>query len=230
MIGFYFDPTYLLMLPALLFGIWAQINVNSTFDRYNQVKCGNGMTAADAARRVLDANGVTGVVIECIPGRLTDHFDPKSNVIRLSESVYSSTSMGAIGVACHEAGHAVQYAENYAPIRVRSAIVPIANFGSYAFWPLFFIGLLFNMYWLAMVGIALYSLVALFQLVTLPVEFNASRRAMEAIRSSGYFSSEESKGAGKVLRAAALTYVAALATALLTVLRLLLIVGRNRRD
>lgn len=227
---FYFDWTVLIVLPALIFSVWAQINVKSTFDKYSKIHTRRGYTGADAARRVLNENGLFNVSIERVQGHLTDHYDPRANVIRLSDSVYSSTSAAAIGVACHEAGHAVQHAKGYFPIKVRMAIIPMTKFGSALAMPIFFIGLLFAMPALLSLGIILYATVSLFQLVTLPVEFNASARALEAIGSSGMFDSEEKKAARKVLTAAALTYVAALASSLLTLLRLLVLANGRRRN
>ena len=232
-----FDMTYLyLVLPCILLALWASSNVNRTFRKYSEQHSARHITGADAAQRVLRANGVTGVRVERVSGNLTDHYDPKSNVIRLSDSVYDATSTAAIGVACHEAGHAVQYAENYAPIKLRSAIVPITNFGSKIAMPLILLGLVLTFlesfsFTLVYLGIACFGLSVVFQLVTLPVEFNASRRAMTAIRESNILTEEEQNGARKTLTAAALTYVAATAVALSQLLRLLVIFGgRRRRD
>ena len=234
-----FDMTYLiLVLPCLLLSLWASSNVNSTFKKYATQTSQRHITGAQAAQRVLSANGVTGVRIERIHGNLTDHFDPKTNVIRLSDSVYDATSTAAIGVACHEAGHAVQYAQDYAPIKLRAAIVPITNFGSKLAMPLILLGLLLSFgesvsYGFVYAGIACFGLSVVFQLVTLPVEFNASRRAMEAIESGNILTEEEQRGARKTLTAAALTYVAATAVALAQLLRLLVIFGSRssrRRD
>lgn len=231
---FYFDWTYLIILPAFIFALWASARVNSTFKRYSSVCSRRGYTAAMACRTVLDANGLYGVRIEHIQGNLTDHYYPRENVIRLSDSVYNSTSCAAIGVACHEAGHAVQYAENYLPVKIRQAIVPITNFGSTFGIIIFILGILLtalseSFVFVAYVGIALFSLTAVFQLVTLPTEYNASNRAISAIRTSGILSEDELNGARKVLNAAALTYVAALASSLSQVLRLLIILGGTRR-
>jgi len=234
-----FDMTYLLLvLPCLILSLWASGNVNSTFRKYEKQQSVRHITGAQAAQRVLSANGISGVRIERISGNLTDHYDPKSNVIRLSDSVYDSTSTAAIGVACHEAGHAVQYAQNYAPIKLRAAIVPITNIGSRLAMPLILLGLLLAVgesvsYTFVYLGIACFGLSVIFQLVTLPVEFNASRRAMEAIESGNLLTEEEQQGARKTLRAAALTYVAATAVALAQLLRLLVIFGgrgNRRRD
>ena len=232
-----FDWTYLvLVLPCVLLSLWASSNVNTTFQKYSKQFSSRGLTGAEAAQRVLSANGVHNVRIERISGNLTDHYDPRTNVIRLSDGVYSSTSTAAIGVACHEAGHAVQYAQDYAPIKLRAAIIPVTNIGSKLAMPLILLGLglafLDNLsYTFIYLGIACFGLSLVFQLVTLPVEFNASRRAMNAIEQADLLSAEEQRGAKKTLRAAALTYVAATATALAQLLRLILIFGgRRRRD
>ena len=231
------DWTYLvLVLPCVLLSLWASSNVNSTFKKYATQYSSRRITGAEAAQRVLSANGVRGVRIERVSGNLTDHFDPKTNVIRLSDSVYGDTSTAAIGVACHEAGHAVQYAENYAPIKVRAAIIPLTNLGSKLAMPLILAGLLLSVLGgfsdtLITLGIACFGLSLVFQLVTLPVEFNASRRAMAAIENTNLLTKEEQKGARKTLTAAALTYVAATAVALAQLLRLILLFGgRRRRD
>lgn len=232
---FFFDWTYLiLVLPAVLLAAWASSNVNSTFRKYASQHAKRGITGAQAARRVLDTNGLYSVRIERVSGNLTDHYDPQSNVIRLSDQVHDSTSTAAIGVACHEAGHAVQYAVNYAPIKFRAAIIPITNIGSRLAMPLILIGLLFirsDLFYLTYAGILCFSLSTLFQLVTLPTEFNASRRALSAIQSGNLLYDDELAGAKKTLRAAALTYVAALTVSLAQLLRLLILVGgRRRRD
>ena len=230
-----FDWTYVvLVLPCLILSIWASSNVNSTFRKYSQQHSSRRLTGAQAAQQVLAANGVRGVRIERVSGNLTDHYDPRGNVIRLSNGVHDATSTAAIGVACHEAGHAVQYAKSYAPIKLRAAIIPITNIGSKLAMPLILLGLLFGYageanYTFVYLGIACFGLSLVFQLVTLPVEFNASRRAMEAIDGSGLLTAEEQKGARKTLTAAALTYVAATAVSLAQLLRLLLIFGGGRR-
>lgn len=224
----YFDATYLILIPAILFSLWAQSQVKNTYARYS--KAFAGLTGEEAARMVLEMNGVTGVTIEPVAGELTDHFDPKTNTIRLSRGVYDVTSVAAVGVAAHEAGHAVQYAVGYSPIKIRTAIIPVTQIGSYLSWPLLLIGLVLGSETLAMAGVLLFCAVVAFQLVTLPVEFNASNRALEALGASGYLKEEQLDGAGKVLRAAAMTYVAALAQAVSQLLRLLLIANRNRRD
>lgn len=222
------DLTYLILIPAILFSLWAQARVKTTYARYS--KAFAGMTGQEAARMVLEMNGVTGVTIEQVAGELTDHFDPRTNVIRLSRGVYDVTSVAAVGVAAHEAGHAVQYAVGYGPIKLRAAIIPVTQIGSYLSWPLLLIGLLMGNETLAFAGVLLFAGVVLFQLVTLPVEFNASNRALEALDASGYLQEEQLDGAGKVLRAAAMTYVAALAQALAQLFRLLMIANRTRKD
>lgn len=232
---YYFDWTYvILVLPCVILSLIASARVNSTFKKYSAQYSSRHITGAEAAQRVLNNNGVHGVRIERISGNLTDHYDPKTNVIRLSDGVYDNTSTAAIGVACHEAGHAVQYAENYAPIKLRAAIIPVTNFGSKLAMPLILIGLLLSAfasfsYTLVYLGIACFGLSLIFQLVTLPVEFNASRRAMVAIEQGGLLTEEEQKGARKTLQAAAMTYVAATAVALAQLLRLLVIFGGSNR-
>ena len=230
-----FDWTYVvLVLPCVIFSLLASASVNSTFKKYSHQLSSRNLTGAEAAQRVLQSNGVSGVRIERVSGNLTDHFDPSTNVIRLSDSVYSSTSTAAIGVACHEAGHAVQYAKNYGPIKLRAAIIPITNIGSKLAMPLILLGLILEYFsdlsfTFVYLGIACFGLSLIFQLVTLPVEFNASRRAMNAISSCGLLTSSEQKGARKTLTAAAMTYVAATATALAQLLRLILLFGGRRR-
>ena len=236
--GYYgFDWTYLvLVLPCILLSLWASSSVKSTFRRYSTQYSTRRITGADAAAKVLRNNGVQNVRIERISGNLTDHFDPKTNVIRLSDSVYDSTSTAAIGVACHEAGHAVQYATHYAPIKLRAAIIPVTNFGSKLAMPLILIGILLSFagnlsYTLVYLGIACFSLSLIFQLITLPVEFNASRRAIRAIEDAGILSAQELVDARKTLKAAAMTYVAATAVSLTQLLRLIVLFGgRRRRD
>ncbi len=228
-----FDWTYIiLVLPAMIFSIWASINVNSTFEKYSKVKSHYGITGSMAARRLLDENGLSHVKIERVGGNLTDHFDPRTNVIRLSQSTYDNSSPAAIGVAMHEAGHAIQYATNYKPIKFRQAIIPITNFGSKLAIPLILIGTLLSFLggiysYIALAGVVLYGFCVLFQLVTLPVEFNASTRAVKALENSYMLRDEEVPIVKKVLRAAAMTYVAALALSLAQLLRLLLIVSRT---
>ena len=228
---FAFDWTILIVLPALIISIWAQIKVSSTYEQYSQMFISRRITGAEAARRILDSNGLHHVKIEHVRGHLTDHYDPRANVLRLSDSVYGSATAAAVGVAAHEAGHALQYAKGYAPIKMRSAIIPVTKYGSVLAIPLFIIGLIFASDSLALLGIALYATVALFQLVTLPVEFNASERALDSLRSLSILRDDELSAAHKVLSAAAMTYVAALLTSLLTLLRLLVIFnGGNRRN
>lgn len=230
----YFDMTYIvLVLPAVIFAMWASSHVNSTFSKYSQQYNSRRLTGAQAARFVLDRNGCRDVRIERVSGNLTDHYDPKTNIIRLSDSVYDSTSSAAVGVACHEAGHAIQYAENYAPIKLRAAIIPITNIGSRLAIPLIILGLVLcalDSAWIGIsyFGIACFALSTVFQLLTLPTEFNASHRAIAAIEGSNLLMGEELIGAKKVLKAAALTYVAALAVSLMQLLRLLILVNRRR--
>lgn len=233
LIQYLYHCSYLLLIPGFIFAIWAQMNVSSSFKRGSRVP--TGLSGAEAARRILDSNGLSYVRIERVAGDLTDHYDPRANVIRLSDSVYDQRSAAAVGVAAHEAGHAVQYAQGYAPIKLRSAIIPVCNIGSNMAMPLFIIGLLFSSstegnlgYWLMMVGILAFSVAVLFQAVTLPVEFDASRRALSALSASGELEMEELGVARQVLKAAALTYVAALASSLLSLLRLVLIASGSR--
>ena len=234
--GFGIDMSYvILVLPCILLSLWASSNVNSTFKKYSSQFSRRGLTGAEAARRVLSAHGVGNVRIERVSGNLTDHFDPRTNVIRLSDNVFGNTSTAAIGVACHEAGHAVQYAQGYAPIKLRAAIIPVTNFGSRLAMPLILIGLLLAAFGNLSVlfidlGIACFGLSLVFQLVTLPVEFNASNRALRAIADSHLLTEDEQAGARKTLRAAALTYVAATAVAFAQLLRLILLFGRRRDD
>ena len=232
----YIDLTYIvLVLPAVLLSLWASWNVNSTYRRYSQNSNSRGLTAAEAARRVLNANGLSNVPIECIPGELTDHYDPSANVVRLSEGVFGSCSTAAIGVACHEVGHAIQHATGYLPVRIRSAIVPVTNIGARLSVPLIMAGLLLSgfsqkLIMAAYIGILLFSLCAVFQVVTLPTEFNASRRALVSIQDMNLLTGEELTGARRTLRAAALTYVAALTTTLVQLLRFIILVNsRNNR-
>ena len=232
-LGYYgIDMYYIvLVVPCIILAFWAQAQVKSTFSRYERVLTRRGLTGAMAAEAVLRQNGVTGVRVEWVAGKLTDHFDPRTNTIRLSNAVYSSTSVASIGVAAHEAGHAVQYAVGYIPIRLRAAIIPATQLGSMAAFPLILLGLFMNSGWLIDVGILAFALSTVFQLVTLPVEINASRRALAAIEQGGLLAPDEYPMAKKTLTAAAMTYVAALAVSLAQLLRLLLIFGgRNRND
>ena len=229
MIGTGYYSSYIIyVLPALLISLAAQMAVKSSFSKYSKVYC--AMTGAQAARRVLEINGVSGVRIERVSGQLTDHFDPRTNVIRLSESVYNAASISAVGVAAHEAGHAVQYAKGYVPIKLRSAILPVSQIGSQLSMPLLLMGIILSFELLINLGIIFFCAALLFQLVTLPVEFNASRRAMSAIESGYLLTDERSvKGARSVLRAAAMTYVAAVIVSVMQLLRLLSLAGRRRR-
>ena len=228
--GWYFDPTMLLILPALLLAMCAQFRVQSTFRKYSDVPSAQGWTAAEMAADLLARNGLGSVRIERVRGSLTDHYDPRTNTLRLSDTVYGSTSLAALGVAAHECGHAMQEAEGYKPLRIREKIVPVAQIGSWAAMPLFVLGLVMSWEPLLTAGIIVFSLVVAFYLVTLPVEFDASGRALEQLEGGGYLSSAETDGAGRVLRAAALTYVAAALQAVLQLLRLLVLAGGNRRN
>ena len=225
---FFVDYWYLvLVVPALLVSVWAQFKVKSTFSKYSSKRVASGMTGADASRYIQRANGIhTG--LEAVAGSLSDHYDPRNNTIRLSSPVYGQATVAAVGVAAHETGHALQHAEGYAPVKLRTALVPITNFSSGISPILIILGILMAMDPLAYAGIALFSVATFFQLVTLPVEFNASRRAVVALEQSGQFTEDELQGVKKVLTAAALTYVAALCVSLMSLLRLILIVGGNR--
>lgn len=227
---YYFDPTMLILIPGLLLALWAQFRVTSTTQKYLRVESRRGMTAAEVSRWLLDANGLSDVRIERVRGSLTDHYDPRGRVLRLSDSVINSSSVAALGVAAHEAGHAIQDAAGYRPLALRTALVPVVNIGSYMAMPLFVLGLLAAWEPLINVGIILFGLVVLFSLVTLPVEFNASRRALAALEGGAILDSDELVGARAVLKAAALTYVASALQALLSLLRLLVISGGRRRD
>ena len=222
----WFDWTIIIMIPAILLGLIVQIRLSTTYSKYSKVQSRTGMTGYTAARRILDAAGLRHVPIECIQGELTDHFDPRSNVLRLSNGVYNSSSVAAIGVAAQECGHAIQYAEEYTPMKVRGALVKVTNFSSSISMFIVILGLIFSFRELALVGVALFSVVVLFQLVTLPVEFNASRRAVKIL--DGYMDREELSGVKSVLSAAAMTYVAALVSAIFQLIRLLAIVGGGR--
>ena len=227
--GYYFDPTYILIIIAAIISLIAQWRVNSAFSKYSRVASMSGMTGAQAARMILQSNGINDVSVQRISGKLTDHYNPSTKVLNLSESVYGSTSVAAIGVAAHECGHAIQHARHYVPLTVRSAIIPAANIGSSLAWPLVLIGLIIPRLDFCMtIGILLFSIVVILQLVTLPVEFNASRRAIQIIRDSGYLAPDELKGAKSVLKAAAMTYVAAMVSVSLQLLRLVIL--RNSRD
>ncbi|MBR3792263.1 MAG: zinc metallopeptidase [Clostridia bacterium] len=227
---YYWDPTYILVIFALLLSMFASFGVNATFNKYKKVKTQRGITGSDAARRVLDMNGLQHIRIERISGNLTDHFDPRAGVIRLSDATYDDTSVAAVGVAAHEAGHAVQHAVGYTPIKVRNSIVPIVNIGNALSMPLFVIGLILGATGLSYLGVLLFSLTLVFQLVTLPVEFNASRRAITILDESMMLYEDEIGPAKKVLRSAAMTYVAAVAATALQLLRFLLILNSRRDD
>ncbi len=227
-----FDLTYIIfMIPALLFASWAQAKVNSTFKKYSSVLSARRMTGREAARRILDANGLYNVEIKRVSGQLTDHFDPRTNTVSLSDSVYDNYSVAAIGVAAHESGHAVQHAVGYGPMKLRAAIIPITNIGSRLAVPLIILGLILSFYELSYIGCICFATSAVFQLVTLPVEFNASNRALKALADTGILGSNELAGSKKVLSAAAMTYVAALATALLELLYWIvkIMANNNRR-
>lgn len=227
---YYMDPTYVLVILGFILSMIASFGVKSTFARYDSVKNSRGMTGAQAARKILDQNGLYNIQIGHIKGNLTDHYSPNEGIIRLSDSTYNSDSVAAIGVAAHECGHAIQYQKDYMPIKMRNNLVPIVNIGSSVSMPLFFIGLLMGLRPLALAGVILFSLVLVFQLITLPVEFDASRRALKTLEGSSMLVDDEIKGARKTLVAAALTYVASVLATALQVLRLLLILNRNRRD
>ena len=228
--GYYFDPTYILVIIGVIICAIASLNVNSTFKRYSKVRSVSGMTGREVAEKILQINGIYDVRVEHIAGNLTDHYDPRDKVLRLSDSVYNSQSVAAIGVAAHECGHAVQDQVNYAPLDIRGAMVPAVNFSSKLAWPLILIGLIFNSsmcYYIIMAGVVLFSLAVLFQIVTLPVEFNASHRALAILENNSVLEDSELKGVRKVLGAAALTYVASALSAILQLLRLLLLANRR---
>ena len=228
MFSYYFDPTYVLVIIAFLLTLFASMGVKSTFSKYNDVRSSRGITAASAARQILDANGLQNIRIEHVSGDLTDHYSPNENVIRLSDSTYNSTSVAAIGVAAHECGHAVQHQVGYVPIKIRNGIVPIVNVCNMLSMPIFIIGLILGLGRLAMVGAILFGAVLVFQLVTLPTEINASRRAMKTLESMYLLDGDELTGARKTLTAAAMTYVAAVASTALQFLRLVLLANRRR--
>ena len=228
---FFYDWTYLLLIPALLLSLWAQFRVSSTFNRFSKVRASSGMTATQMAEQLLHAEGVYDVSVERTRGNLTDHYDPRNMVLRLSDSTANSTSVAALGVAAHEAGHVLQHRDGYAPLMLRTAAVPVVNIGSNLSWPLFLVGLIFSWEPLLYAGIALFALAVLFALITLPVEFNASKRALAALEANGYLQpGEEMRGAKKVLSAAAMTYVASAFMAIMQLLRLLAIAGSRRDD
>lgn len=229
----FYDPTYFLVLIGVVLSLIASARVKSTFNKYSQMRNSRGMTGAQAAEQVLHGAGIYDVCIERVAGNLTDHYDPRSKVLRLSDSVYGQTSVAAVGVAAHECGHAIQHAKGYGPLKFRNVLVPVANFGAKIAWPLILIGLLINSesaWFIMQAGIIAFSLAVLFQIVTLPVEFNASNRAIRVIADSGIMYGEEIVAAKRVLSAAALTYVAAAASSILQLLRLVLLAGGRRRN
>ena len=224
---FIYDSTYLLLIPAILISMWAQTKVNSTFNKYVRIKSYRGYNGAEAARMILDSNGLTNVNIELTRGRLSDHYDPSKMVLRLSSDVYYGTSLASIGVAAHECGHAIQHKVGYGPLKLRSASVPLANVGSNLSWIIFLLGLVFSIQPLVTAGIVLFSAVVIFQLITLPVEFDASARALQQIRTAGILYDDEIVGAKKVLDAAAMTYIAA---AIMAISQLIRLIAISRRD
>ena len=229
----FYDPTYFLVLIGVILSLVASARVKSTFNKYSQMRNSRGMTGAQAAEQVLHGAGIYDVRIERVAGNLTDHYDPRSKVLRLSDSVYGQTSVAAVGVAAHECGHAIQHAKGYGPLKFRNVLVPVANFGAKIAWPLILVGLLINSesaWFIMQAGIIAFSLAVLFQIVTLPVEFNASNRAIRVIADSGIMYGEEIVAAKRVLSAAALTYVAAAASSILQLLRLVLLAGGRRRN
>ena len=230
MYGYWWDPTYILIIIGVVLSLLASARVRSTFGRYATVRTMSGITGAQAAERILRAEGINDVSVGHISGNLTDHYNPKTKVLNLSDSVYGSSSIAAVSVAAHECGHAIQHARGYAPLSIRTALVPIANFGSGISWVLIIAGLIFGISQLVPLGIILFSAAVLFQLVTLPVEFNASSRAVSLLPQLGILQETEQRGAKKVLHAAALTYVAAAAAAILQLLRLIILFGGRRSD
>ncbi|HRL56418.1 zinc metallopeptidase [Lachnospira pectinoschiza] len=228
---YYYDPTYMLIVISVLISLFAQFLVNSRFSKYSRVRSRSGMTGAQAAERILQSQGIYDVAIQRVSGKLTDHYDPRNKTLNLSDAVYASTSVAAVGVAAHECGHAIQHARGYAPLSFRSALVPVANIGSQLSWLFIILGIFFGgSHTLIMIGILMFSAAVLFQLVTLPVEFNASGRALKLLSETGILQKDEVSDTRKVLSAAALTYVAAAATAVLQLLRLLRLFGGNDRD
>lgn len=228
---YYYDPTYMLIIISALISLFAQFLVNSRFSKYSRVRSRSGMTGAQAAERILQSQGIYDVAIQRVSGKLTDHYDPRNKTLNLSDAVYASTSVAAVGVAAHECGHAIQHARGYAPLSFRSALVPVANIGSQLSWLFIILGIFFGgSHTLIMIGILMFSAAVLFQLVTLPVEFNASGRALKLLSETGILQKDEVSDTRKVLSVAALTYVAAAATAVLQLLRLLRLFGGNDRD
>ena len=228
---YYYEPTYMLIVISALISLFAQFLVNSRFSKYSRVRSRSGMTGAQAAERILQSQGIYDVAIQRVSGKLTDHYDPRNKTLNLSDAVYASTSVAAVGVAAHECGHAIQHARGYAPLSFRSALVPVANIGSQLSWLFIILGIFFGgSHTLIMIGILMFSAAVLFQLVTLPVEFNASGRALKLLSETGILQKDEVSDTRKVLSAAALTYVAAATTAVLQLLRLLRLFGGNDRD
>jgi len=228
---YYYDPTYMLIVISALISLFAQFLINSRFSKYSRVRSRSGMTGAQAAERILQSQGIYDVAIQRVSGKLTDHYDPRNKTLNLSDAVYASTSVAAVGVAAHECGHAIQHARGYAPLSFRSALVPVANIGSQLSWLFIILGIFFGgSHTLIMIGILMFSAAVLFQLVTLPVEFNASGRALKLLSETGILQKDEVSDTRKVLSAAALTYVAAATTAVLQLLRLLRLFGGNDRD
>ena len=228
---YYYDPTYMLIVISALISLFAQFLVNSRFSKYSRVRSRSGMTGAQAAERILQSQGIYDVALQRVSGKLTDHYDPRNKTLNLSDAVYASTSVAAVGVAAHECGHAIQHARGYAPLSFRSALVPVANIGSQLSWLFIILGIFFGgSHTLIMIGILMFSAAVLFQLVTLPVEFNASGRALKLLSETGILQKDEVSDTRKVLSAAALTYVAAATTAVLQLLRLLRLFGGNDRD
>ena len=231
---YYYDPTYMLIVISALISLFAQFLVNSRFSKYSRVRSRSGMTGAQAAERILQSQGIYDVAIQRVSGKLTDHYDPRNKTLNLSDAVYASTSVAAVGVAAHECGHAVQHATGYVPLKLRSSLVPVANFGSSIAWPLIILGFFFNSSTTSVLfinlGILAFSLAVLFQIVTLPVEFDASHRALKILGNTGMLYEDEVRDTRKVLTAAALTYVAGAASAILQLLRILLLTGNRRND
>ena len=228
--GFYFDPTYVLLIIGMILALAASGKMKSTFSRYQRISSHSGLTGAQVAQHILHTAGIFDVTVVPVAGSLTDHYDPRTKRVSLSQDVYGRSSIAAVCVAAHECGHAIQHKVGYTPLNIRSAIVPIANIGSSLSWPIFVLGLIFSAPGLTTAGVVLFSLAVLFQLVTLPVEFNASSRALKMLESTGILSAQENQGAKKVLTAAALTYVAALAQSALQLLRMVILSGGRRRD
>ncbi len=227
---FFWDPTYFIVLPAILLALYAQIRVQTAYARYSQVRTQRGLTGAAVAAEILRRNGLANVQVERTEGFLSDHYDPRTRVLRLSPGVYEGDSVASVGVAAHETGHALQHAQEYAPLALRSAIVPVTQFGSWLAWPIFLLGFFFHSGTFMQLGILIFSGVVAFTLITLPVEFNASSRAMHILQAEGLVTSDELRGVRAVLGAAALTYVAAAATAVLELVRLLLLYGMRREE